>query len=228
MKYFFNKLKTNILFFYLFLLIPAFFLVCITWFLSVDGKLYRCTDTVPILDFFPPFVHGLQFNDYFIAPKSEVYATWHFFIVNIFAVALLMLVFLKKKYKVLYGVFGLFLTGFIIFIGEGFANSTSLAPGLSPSLNNKQAQYRIYKQGLNYIVIYQEKGKDGEMLFVGNSKVPLDSFVYGTDVHIVGEDNKDGRPVSSDKQCIVGVCHLLFNQENVSAAVVNIEKVEKL
>ena len=75
------------------------------------------------------------------------------------------------------------------------------------SLNDPNASYTITKhEGLNkselpnYMVSYHTK-KDGIEVEVGDSKVPLESYV-GKKIHINGIYN--GRV--ADKQCIVNVC----------------------
>jgi hypothetical protein len=66
------------------------------WQLLVLGKLYVCTDPVPVLNFIPPFVHhvpdpntnkndGHTFydtGDYYIYPEYLVYSLWGIMIVG--------------------------------------------------------------------------------------------------------------------------------------------------
>ncbi|HUQ85531.1 MAG TPA: hypothetical protein VM077_04360 [Candidatus Limnocylindrales bacterium] len=68
--------RTTRLIVYIILLVPSFLLVSINWSLLTAYKLFYCSDWVPILDFFPPFVHGTQRGDYFIYPPYVVYFLW--------------------------------------------------------------------------------------------------------------------------------------------------------
>lgn len=61
---------------YLLLFLPFFTLISLVWYRFVDGALYFCTDSVPFLDFFPPFMHGARFGDRWIAPMQTVYILW--------------------------------------------------------------------------------------------------------------------------------------------------------
>ncbi len=61
---------------YVLFLIPSLIVGLLIWTLFIDGKLYYCSDKVPILDFIPPFVHGSQYGDYWIADPKIVWAIW--------------------------------------------------------------------------------------------------------------------------------------------------------
>src|SRR5262249_20370489 len=82
------KLQNSIMkFFRVFIsLVVSFLFFSLSWFIFVDGKLYYCSDKVPFLDFFPPFVHIGQFGptgDYFIISPVEVWLVWYLFIIGI-------------------------------------------------------------------------------------------------------------------------------------------------
>ena len=61
---------------YLLFLIPSLIAGMLIWTIFVDGNLYYCSDKVPILDFIPPFVHGSQYGDYWIADPKIVWGIW--------------------------------------------------------------------------------------------------------------------------------------------------------
>lgn len=79
---------------YLFFSLISSLVALALWFFLVDGKLFYCNDSVPFLDFIPPFVHGKEVEDYFIVAPFIVYAVWIVFIVAIF----LLPAYLTKKY----------------------------------------------------------------------------------------------------------------------------------
>ena len=87
-----NKV-TKILLGYLLFLIPALIVGMLIWTIFVDGKLYYCSDKVPILDFIPPFVHGSQYGDYWIADPKLVWGIW----VLLLGLMLIIPYFLAKK-----------------------------------------------------------------------------------------------------------------------------------
>ena len=74
---------------YFLLLIPSAFFAMLMWTTLIDGKFYYCSDKVPFLDFFPPFVHGIQVGDFYIVPENWVWVTWVFFIFGIFGIPIL-------------------------------------------------------------------------------------------------------------------------------------------
>ena len=78
-----NKKTAQIGVYLLFLLI-SFVIALVLWFFLVDGKLFYCSDSVPFLDFIPPFVHGKQVGDYFIVSPFIVYLVWFVFLFAIF------------------------------------------------------------------------------------------------------------------------------------------------
>ncbi len=47
------------------------------WECRVVGVLYRCSDSVPLLDFIPPFVHPGEVGDLYLVSESLVYRTWY-------------------------------------------------------------------------------------------------------------------------------------------------------
>ena len=54
----------------------ALCLAAMAWEHRVVGVLYVCTDSVPILDFIPPFVHSGPTGDVYLVPEALVYLTW--------------------------------------------------------------------------------------------------------------------------------------------------------
>ena len=63
---------------YAFLLVLALFAAACLWEYQVVGVLYRCTDSLPILDFIPPFVHpGEHTGDVYLVSRAQVYWTWY-------------------------------------------------------------------------------------------------------------------------------------------------------
>jgi hypothetical protein len=62
---------------YVLLFIPSLFLVAGLWTAAVAGRLYYCWDSVPFLDFVPPFVHAdVDPRDHYIASVGAVWALW--------------------------------------------------------------------------------------------------------------------------------------------------------
>lgn len=82
---------------YLLFLIPSLIAGMLIWTVFADGKLYYCSDKTPVLDFIPPFVHGSQYGDYYIANPTIVWGIW-FLLLGLIIV--LPYVFAKKFYKV--------------------------------------------------------------------------------------------------------------------------------
>jgi len=68
---------------YLLFFVPTLIVLLLLWFFLVDGKLFYCSDTMPGLDFIPPFVHGKQVGDYLIVPAFILYSVWIVFILAI-------------------------------------------------------------------------------------------------------------------------------------------------
>lgn len=61
---------------YLTFFILTLVLVLGIWYFFVDGVFYYCSDKLPFFDLFPPFVHGENGPDHFIASPIIVYAFW--------------------------------------------------------------------------------------------------------------------------------------------------------
>jgi hypothetical protein len=79
---------------YLALLVPSFLIIAPAWSIIAQGRLYYCSDWMPVIGFFPPFIHGSQVGDYFIAPEWVVYLVW---VIAVIIILLLPLLFLKIK-----------------------------------------------------------------------------------------------------------------------------------
>lgn len=60
---------------YFFFLLLFFLVISIIWHTVANGSFYYCSDAVPVLDFFPPFVHS-EFGDYYKVPPAIVYFSW--------------------------------------------------------------------------------------------------------------------------------------------------------
>lgn len=76
------------IFIYVLLAAMAVFVAACVWEQRVVGVLYRCTDSVPILDFVPPFVHsGGHTGDAYLVPSAQVYRTWCAYLVVSLAIA---------------------------------------------------------------------------------------------------------------------------------------------
>ena len=68
-------------FIYFLLAMMTLFIAACVWEHSVAGVLYRCTDSVPILDFIPPFVHsGDHTGDAYLVSQARLYHTWYAYI----------------------------------------------------------------------------------------------------------------------------------------------------
>ena len=92
---------------YLILVFVAYIVAAIIWEIAVEGRLYDCTDSMPIASFSPPFVHGgeprnihdlffrygpttrFMGNDYFIVPPILVYMVWFVFLIMVLVVPVL-------------------------------------------------------------------------------------------------------------------------------------------
>src|SRR5208282_1768616 len=69
------------LFIYVLLAVMVLFAASLVWEHRVTGVLYRCTDSVPVLDFIPPFVHsGGHTGDAYLVPPAQVYRTWYAYV----------------------------------------------------------------------------------------------------------------------------------------------------
>ena len=60
---------------YLALLVPSVLVSAIAWEFFAVGRLYYCSDSVPLLNFIPPFVHPVP-DDHYIASPPVVYGIW--------------------------------------------------------------------------------------------------------------------------------------------------------
>jgi len=60
---------------YLLFFIPIAIVILSAWYFLVDGRLYYCTDKLPIMDFIPPFIHD-GVGDYFISSPFLVFSIW--------------------------------------------------------------------------------------------------------------------------------------------------------
>ena len=76
------KITLILTFGYLVLVAISLFVAATIWSQQVSGVLYRCSDSVPVLDFMPPFVHTNtakygQTGDCYLVPESQVYSVWY-------------------------------------------------------------------------------------------------------------------------------------------------------
>ncbi len=63
---------------YGFLLALTLLAAACLWEYQAVGVLYSCTDSVPILDFIPQFVHpGEHTGDVYLVSRAQVYWTWY-------------------------------------------------------------------------------------------------------------------------------------------------------
>jgi hypothetical protein len=73
------------------MLIPSFLVVSLAWYKTVRGRLYVCTDPIPVLEYFGAHVHTnketyyapidehyLTPKDHYLAPKRVVDTLWWF------------------------------------------------------------------------------------------------------------------------------------------------------
>lgn len=70
-----------------------FIAASIFWDIFVNGRLYYCSDKMPVLDLIPPFVHGPQYHDYYLVSPVVVYLIW---VALIFAIVFLTLILSKE------------------------------------------------------------------------------------------------------------------------------------
>lgn len=78
------KIATKI-FIYILLLIPTVIIGAILWSALHEAFLFHCSDWIPVLDLIPPFVHGSQYGDYYIAPEPVVYIVWVIYLLAMFS-----------------------------------------------------------------------------------------------------------------------------------------------
>jgi len=89
--------KFSISLYFLFLFLTAL-IITLIWSLFIDGNLYYCSDKIPFLDFFPPFVHTSPYGptgDFFITSPVIVWVVWVLFIGLIFSIPY----FLTRSFK---------------------------------------------------------------------------------------------------------------------------------
>ncbi len=85
---------------YAWMLFPSFLIVSLVWYNTVRGRLYVCTDPIPVLEWFPEHVHTDKDTyyipiyeqngtpkDHYIAPKWVVDTLWWFSFSSIFVLA---------------------------------------------------------------------------------------------------------------------------------------------
>ena len=101
-----NKIKY--IGYYLGIALVLFILVALAWSFGIAGKLYYCSDRIPILDFIPPLVHDLSksvppggkfigVNDYYIASPTTVYTVWALHVAVILIIPYFITRYLTKK-----------------------------------------------------------------------------------------------------------------------------------
>lgn len=113
----------------------------------------------------------------------------------------------------------------------GVATSSVNSPKFPPPLNDPNTEYRIVKEGENYLIEYRKKGETLRE-YVGTSKVDLAKYV-NKKVKIEGENPIEPGatlPATSNTQCIAGKCRDIFHpkfweSENQSAVIVNINSI---
>ncbi|MBC7228554.1 MAG: hypothetical protein H5T61_15195 [Thermoflexales bacterium] len=71
---------------YIALLLSSFLTSALLWHLLIEDVLYYCSDSAPVLDFLPPFVHEplAMTGDRFIASPIIVYVVWGVFVISSF------------------------------------------------------------------------------------------------------------------------------------------------
>ncbi len=84
-------------------LIPSFIIVSIAWSFN-SGNYYHCTDSFPILEFIPPFVHDPGTGDYYKNGMTEesVMQIWYYYLIAIPVIAWLLSLIGFKFFKNLY------------------------------------------------------------------------------------------------------------------------------
>ncbi|MBP9797886.1 hypothetical protein KBC70_01940 [Candidatus Woesebacteria bacterium] len=212
---------------YLLLLPITFLLAAIIWSMKIDGNLYVCNDTLPILNFIPPFVHGSMFGDYYLTAKGHVYSTWAMFIAFAFITPLYLLAAVGKDKKLFVKSLILSVLAIIIFVGYGFSQFSSLPPAPPTPLDVPNAEYTIVKLGENYAVSFNQ---DEDIMYIGTSKVDLAPFINQS-VRLTGSYTGDAHPTNAGmcqltkEQCIVGQCHQIF-ENGWEVCKLDIETVE--
>ena len=84
---------------YAFFLLPCVVVVALIWSIFIDGKLYYCSDSLPIISFIPPFVHSPIFGDRYIVDEQIVWTVWYLHIGFMLILPLALIAFLKKYKK---------------------------------------------------------------------------------------------------------------------------------
>lgn len=223
---------------YLTLFIPVLVLIASAWYFLVDGNFYYCSDKVPFVDLLPPFVHGKNFGDYFVAPPIIVYVLWIAALVSIVALPwVIMKRVTKKKTSTIKIVLVSLLIPVLLFVGMftyGLANSTSLPPAPPPNWDSPSTVYTIKKEHENYLIHYVIEEEEGDY-FIGNSKIDLANFI---DKKVIIKGNfpknfSDMMSNISNTQCIQDICHKIFNpkfweEQNQNTSVVNIDNVQEI
>lgn len=103
---------------YIALLPPSFLTFALLWHLLVEDVLYYCSDSAPVLDFLPPFVHEplAMTRDHFIAPPIIVYVVWGVFLISMFLLPAIAI--WSKKRWLQMGVLAAGAVSLLTFIGE--------------------------------------------------------------------------------------------------------------
>jgi len=105
------KVKFKSIIRYILLVIPSILSLSLVWTSWIDGWLYDCSDTIPLVNFLPPFVHpyrGTNPNvipintDHYIYPEAVVWTVWVIFLIAMFALPYLLMkrVFGIKRWKI--------------------------------------------------------------------------------------------------------------------------------
>jgi hypothetical protein len=207
--------KNKIIGMYLGLLVPTFFILSMGWYFFVNGRLYYCSDPLPILAFFPPFIHGSKYGDFWMSSKFDVYALWGLFLWSILLIPKLIISIWSRHRKKTLLVSGLILSGVFVWILWLFTHATSKYPGDPPSLNDPEATYRLVKLGPNWAISDQKPFQDEQIIYIGKSDIDFNQSPYlGQIVKIDGEyptnSNNNLSCMNTDQQCIEGNCHKIF------------------
>ena len=229
-----KSVKTGLL--YLALLLPILILIAGLWSIFIDGNLYYSSDKIPILDFHPPFVHGPQVGDYFIAPQIVVHSLWFFSVgIVVYMPWMLLkklLVNKGKSTKAVVTALSIF-SGFIILSIVVFAIyfiwtvKNQKEPRFFP-FDEPSAEYSIVKTSEDAPFMVKYKGpnafplnpnSDGSIsVIIGKTKYNLDEFL-GKNIYI-----SKGDFVSSSQQCIANTCKDIAGPY----VVVNIDEIQKI
>lgn len=223
------------IFLFISILFPILIILSLAWYFLVDGILFYCTDKMPVLDLIPPFVHGINTGDYYIASPIIVYIAWIITLVSIFTLPWILL---KNAYIYKLSNLKIFLISvsipillFIAMFAYGMSISTSVPPSPPPNWDSPSAVYMIGKKHQNYVVHYEIDGNVGDY-FVGISKIDLAPFMERK-VIIKGNFPKNYSELmerATDTQCIKGVCHPIFNpkfweEHNQNTPVIDIDDI---